>query len=69
MKLNKGTTLKKLFQKEERELRALIKVGCNGGNGEFDKFLPEELVEKSIQFGHSYMPVIKNDKIIWEQIF
>lgn len=55
--------------KKAETLRNLIEAECDGGHGEFEKFLPKDLLEKAIKYDHSYMPTIEKDEIVWVQVF
>jgi len=54
--------------RNEKELIKLIKDGCDGGNGEFDKFMPSELVNLCVQKDLTFFPEVVNEKIVWYQI-
>lgn len=65
----KGGKIIKATKKKERKLIRLINSRCDGGHGEFEEFLPRDLLEKAMKYDHSYMPTIEKGKVVWVQVF
>jgi len=55
-------------EKDLSELIRLIYSGCDGGNGEFEKFLSDDLREKAMKYDLAYMPTIEKGKVKWVQV-
>lgn len=52
-----------------KELIELLKEECDGGNGEFDKYLPDVCAQIVEEFGGSYSPILYSDKVVkWVRI-
>lgn len=62
---------KEILQKNpDKELVVLLKKGSDGGKGEFEKFLPKEVVEYSRKEDVSYDPVLQKDgNVKWVRVF
>lgn len=68
--VNEGPPKEILQKNPDKELVALLKKGSDGGKGEFEKFLPKEVVEYSSKQDVSYDPVLQKDgSVEWVRVF
>lgn len=48
------------------KLVKLIKKNCDGGYGEFDKYLPKECLKYCRRDGATYFPRLSGKNVIWD---
>jgi len=58
------------IRKADKKLAALIESGCDGGNGEFEKYLPKQLRKQVDERDATFVPRLlkKRGMVIWVEV-